>query len=153
MLEALQDSWLAHTIGESQMLTASLSALHLVGFTLVMSSALVSGLRMLGVTLREVTAINVIRPATRVMLIGLSISAATGALLFIPRAAGAAANDIFRLKLTLLLGAILMHFTMTRRVAGWRGVGDTGAQRATGALGLALWVGVALAGCAFILLE
>jgi hypothetical protein len=153
LLEALQDSWLAHTIGESQMLTASLSALHLVGFTLVMGSALVSGLRLLGVTLREVGAIDVIRPATRVLLVGLSVSAVTGSLLFVPRAAGAAANDIFRLKLTLLLGAVLVHFAITRRVAGRGGAGDTGAQRATGALGLALWVGVALAGCAFILLE
>ena len=118
MLEALQDSWLAHAIGESQMITASLSALHLVGFTLVMSSALVSGLRMLGFTLREVSAIDVVRPATRALLIGLSISAVTGALLFVPRAAGAAANDIFRLKLTLLLGALVMHFAVTRRVAG-----------------------------------
>src|SRR4029077_15262415 len=107
LLEALQDSWLAHTIGESQMLTASLSALHLVGFTLVMGSALVSGLRMLGVALREGTAINGVRPATRAQLIVLSISSFTGSLLFIPRAAGAAANDIFRLKLTLLLVALL----------------------------------------------
>ena len=152
MLEALQDSWLAHEIGESQMITASLSSLHLIGFTLVMSSALVSGLRMLGVTLREVSAINVIRPATRALLIGLSISAVTGALLFIPRAAGAAANSVFRLKMTLLLGALVMHFAVTRRVAS-RGAGDTAAQRATGAVGLALWVGVALAGLAFILLE
>jgi len=152
VLEALQHSWLAHTVGESQMLTASLSALHLIGFTLVMSSALVSGLRMIGVTLREVSAINVVRPATRTLLIGLTISAVTGSLLFVPRAAGAAANSIFRLKLTLLLGAILMHFIVTRRVAR-RGAGDTGAQRAAGAVGLALWVGVALAGCAFILLE
>jgi len=152
LLEALQGSWLAHTIGESQMLTASLSAFHLVGFTLIMSSALVSGLRMLGFTLREVSAINVIRPATRALLVGLSISAVTGLLLFVPRAAGAAANDIFRLKLTLLLGALVMHFAVTRRVARGGG-GDTGAQRATGAVGLALWVGVALAGLAFILLE
>ena len=38
MLEALQSSWLARAIGESQMLTASLSAMHLIGFTLVMGS-------------------------------------------------------------------------------------------------------------------
>jgi len=65
MLEALQRSWLAHTINESQVITASLSALHVIGFTLVMSSAAVTGLRMIGVTLREVPVLDVVRPATR----------------------------------------------------------------------------------------
>jgi len=80
------------------------------------------------------------------------VSATTGALLFLPRAGGAAANPIFRVKLTLLLSAILIHFAVTRRVAS-RAIGNSGTARATGGIGLALWVGVALAGCAFILWE
>jgi hypothetical protein len=152
MLETLQNSWLAHTVNESQVITASLSALHLIGFTLVMSSAAVTGLRMIGVTLREVLTIDVIRPATRTMLFGLALSASTGFLLFVPRAAGAAANPIFRTKLTLLLGALLIQFAVTRRVAR-RSAANSAAQRSAGAFGLALWMGVALAGCAFILWE
>ena len=152
MLEALQASWLAHTINESQAMTAGLSALHVIGFTLVMSSAVVTGLRMIGVTLREVPVVEVVRSATRTLLIGLAVSASTGALLFLPRATGAAANSIFRMKLTLLLAAILIQFAVTRRVA-WRSADPSGSQRAAGACGLALWVGVALAGCAFILWE
>ena len=152
MLEALQASWLAHSINESQGITASLSALHVIGFTLVMSSAVVTGLRMTGITLREVPVIEVIRPATRTMLIGLAVSASTGTLLFLPRASGAASNSIFRAKLTLLLAALLIQFAVTRRVAG-RGADHSGTQRAAGAVGLALWVSVALAGCAFILWE
>ena len=152
MLEALQNSWLAHTVNESQVITASLSALHLIGFTLVMSSAVVTGLRMIGVTLLEVPIIDVIRPATRTMLIGLALSASTGFLLFVPRAAGAAANPIFRAKLTLLVGALLLQFAVTRRVARCSAA-HSAAQRSAGAFGLALWVGVALAGCAFILWE
>jgi len=152
MLEALQHSWLAHIINESQVITASLSALHVIGFTLVMSSAVVTGLRMIGITLRELPVIDVVRPATRTMLIGLAVSASTGFLLFVPRAAGAAANPIFRVKLSLLLGALLVQFAVTRRLAS-RNVANGAAQRSAGAFGLALWVGVALAGCAFILWE
>ena len=81
------------------------------------------------------------------MLIGLALSASTGFLLFVPRAAGAAANPIFRAKLTLLLGALLIQFAVTRRVAR-RSAASSAAQRSAGAIGLALWVGDALAGCA-----
>jgi hypothetical protein len=152
MLEALQGSWLAHTIGESQMLTASLSSLHLIGFTLVMGSALVSNLRMTGVLLPERPASDVTDPAARVVLIGLAISAATGLLLFVPRAEGAAANSTFRVKLTLLALAVLVHFVAQLRVARDADAGR-GIATLVGLLGIALWMGVALAGCAFILLE
>ena len=47
-----RSSWLAHVIAESQWLTAALSSLHLLGFTLVMGSALLSNLRMLGLPVR-----------------------------------------------------------------------------------------------------
>lgn len=152
MLDALQSSWLAHTIGESQMLTASLSSLHLLGFTLVMGSALVSNLRLLGRLLPETSATDVTRPAARVLVAGLLLSAVTGALLFAPRAAGAAANDTFRVKLTLLVLAVLVHFGVQARMAR-RADTARGAARAVGALGIVLWVGVALAGCAFVLIE
>ena len=152
MLEALQDSRLAHFIGESQMITAALSSLHLVGFTLVMGSALMFNLRMLGATLREVTAASIIRSASRVLVTGLVISITTGTLLFVPRAAGASANSIFRLKLTLLAGALLLHFVIQRRVASTSADGSM-AQRLSGAAGVGVWTALALAGCAFILLE
>lgn len=152
MLEALQSSWLARTIAQSQMLTASLSALHLIGFTLVMGSALVSNLRMLGGLLPERAATDVTRPAARALGMGLLLSALTGALLFAPRAAGAAANGTFRVKLTLIAAAVLVHFLLQQRAARRAGEAPRTA-RAVGALGLALWVGVALAGSAFILLE
>jgi len=152
VLEALQDSRLAHFIGESQMITAALSSLHLVGFTLVMGSALMFNLRMLGAILREVRAASVVRAASHVLLTGLGVSITTGALLFIPRAAGASANSIFRLKLTLLACALLLHFAVQRRVAFSSREGSL-AQRLSGAAGVGVWTALALAGCAFILLE
>src|SRR5437870_4541627 len=117
MLETLQHSWLAHTVGESQMLTASLSAIHLIGFTMVMGSAALSNLRILGVALVELPAIEVTRPASRTLALGLLISVVTGFLLFSPRASGAAANSTFRLKLSLILVAALTHFALQQRTA------------------------------------
>jgi hypothetical protein len=65
MLEALQHSWVAHAVGESQMLTASLSSLHLIGLTLVLGSAVLSNLRVMGLLLADLPVPDVTRPAWR----------------------------------------------------------------------------------------
>jgi hypothetical protein len=152
VLEALQSSWLAQAIGQSQGLTAALSAVHLLGFALVLGSALVSNLRMTGVLLAELPATQVTHPASRNIAIGLLISAATGALLFMPRARGAAANPIFQLKLTLVVLAAIVQFVLQRKVAR-RANRSRGLARVVGVLGILLWTSAALAGCGFILLE
>ena len=152
MLNALQSSWLAHTVGESQMLTASLSALHLVGFTLVMGSAVVSNLRLLGALFADQPATDITRPARRALLLGACLSATTGSLLFMPRAASAVANDFFRVKVALLAVALLFLAIVQGRVSR-RASTEPGQARLMGAIGLALWIGAALAASAFILIE
>lgn len=151
MLESLQHSALASAISNSLWLTAGLSALHVVGFSLVSGGALVSNLRLLGVLFRERPIAEIAGPTRRGMAIGLLLSAITGALLFVPRARAASGNEFFQLKMTLLVGAVLMQFVVQRRLLDVRP--DAPAFRIAGAIGLALWIGVGLAGCAFILLE
>ena len=126
--------------------------MHLLGFTLVMGSALVSNLRLLGRLLPERAATEVTRPAARALVVGLLISGTTGLLLFAPRARGTAANSTFRVKLALIVAAALIHFAVQPRVAR-RAHEAPGVASVVGALGLALWAGVALAACAFILIE
>jgi hypothetical protein len=72
-------------------------------------------------------------------------------------------NWIFQLKMALLMAAVLFHVLVHRRVArtprhnhisgqsamSW----STPMQKATAVVGLLLWTGLALSGCAFILLE
>ncbi len=152
MFEALQASSLARAVGESQLATAGLSAVHLVGFTLVMGSALVSNLRLAGALLVERPASETVVPSTRVLVIGLLVSAVTGSLLFLPRAASAAANGIFQIKITLLVLALAVHVMVVCRLATRPGASIV-AARVAGVVGLALWAGVAVAGCAFILVE
>jgi hypothetical protein len=152
LFDALQASALAHAIAESRWATAILSAVHLIGFTVVMGSALVTNLRLVGALFPERPATDVMRPATRALAVGLAISAATGALLFAPRAAHAAVNSIFQVKMLLLASAVTWHATVQPRVAS-RMPEPVAAVRVLGATGLALWVSLALAGCAFILFE
>lgn len=148
----LQTTRVAATVGDSNLLMGALSATHLVGFTLITGGALVSNLRMLGVLLSGQPVLDITRPASRGIAVGLVISVVTGVLLFSPRATAASRNGIFQIKMLCLIAAAVFQYSLHRAVAR-RSAASPGLLRATGAVGLSLWLGVALAGCAFILLE
>ena len=61
-------------------------------------------------------------------------------------------NGFFQTKMLLLAAAVVVHATLYRRVTR-RHDSTPMMLRLTGALGLSLWSGVAVAGCAYILLE
>ncbi len=147
----IEGTRLAITVRDSLLLTGALSAVHVVGFTLVTGGALVANLNLLGLLFAGRSPLDVTRPASRGIALGLAISIVTGALLFAPRASAASVNGIFQVKMALLVTAVLFHLSVHQRVAR---SGDTGALRhGTAVIGLLLWIGLALAGCAFILLE
>ena len=116
-----------------------------------MVAALVVLLRTIGLLCRGHRAVALENAALRQQLSVLR-RVVSGLLLLTPRIAHASSNSIFRLKMLLLCAATAFHFAIYRDAA--RGV-----RRAllgpgvVGALGLALWSGVVLAGCAFILFE
>lgn len=147
----LEGTRMAITVRDSLMLTGALSAVHLVGFTLTTGGALVANLNLLGMLFPDRPPIEVSRPATRGIALGLTISALTGVLLFAPRATVASVNGIFQMKMLLLMAAVLFHALVHKRAAGSNV--SASARRGTGAIGLLLWTGLALAGCAYILLE
>lgn len=152
VFEWIEATRVADAIRGSLTLTATLSATHLIGFTLITGGALLANLRCLGVLLAKQPLNDVMRPASRGIAIGLAISVFTGALSFSTRATAAVENGIFQTKMSLLVAAVFLHFAVQRRLAHASGP-ETGVVRVTGVLGLCLWLGLALAGCAFILLE
>ena len=143
---------IATTIAQSLMLTAGLSAVHLIGFTLLMGSAVVSNLRLIGVLFPRRPVLEVTGPAGRGLALGFGISVTTGLLLFTGRASAASENGIFQLKMLLLVTAAVFHFGLQRKIIRRASVTPR-LLRVTGALGLTLWFSVALTACAFILLE
>ena len=148
----LESTSMAQTISGSLALTATLSAVHLLGYTLVLGGALVMHLRLVGAALPRAAVQDVVRPAGYLIALGLGVSIVTGSLLFSGRATSVAANGLFQIKMSLLLIAtawqIGIHYRLARTAALSR-------QRASalGLVGLALWVGLAVTACAFILLE
>jgi hypothetical protein len=112
----LETTSVARLIAESLPVTASLSAIHLIGFTLVTGSALVANLRLLGVLLPQRPIIEVAGAARRGIAVGAVISIATGLLLFASRAISVSANGTFQVKMLLLATAVVFHFTLHRSV-------------------------------------
>ena len=152
ILSWIETTRVATTVAESATLTAWLSAVHVVGFALVTGAALVANLRGLGALFSRIEASDVLMPANRAILLGLVVSVATGVPLFAARAADAGANGTFQLKMLLLLGAATFQFAFV----GGRGATERRSVRALRALSvvaLALWLGLALAAFAFLLLE
>ena len=147
-----EGSGLAQAVAQSAILTGLLSGTHLVGLTLVVGGALVSSLRCVGVLFPDRSVREIVRPIVSGITLGLGISIATGLLLVAPRLSTALANRIFQVKMLLLVVAAAFHFAVYHRV-GRGGDAGLGTLRAIGVTELALWLGVALAGCAFILLE
>ena len=150
--EWLRATDVALAVRDSLLLTGALSAIHLLGFTLVTGGAFVSNLRLLGILLPDHAVAAVARPAARGIALGLLISGLTGFLLFAPRAPEAGVNTIFRFKMLMLASAAAFHFTVHRSVSTRPSVSPP-AQRLVGAVGFVLWASVAVAGCAYILLE
>ncbi len=147
----LQGSGLATAIRESLLLTASLSAVHLLGVTLVGGGALVSGLRFRGVLFAEQPIGEVVRPAGHAMLLGLAISVVTGGLLFSARASMAVENGFFQLKMSLLVVAAVSHALLY--ASGRLGRSNDWATGLMGVLRSVLYGAVIVAGCAYILFE
>jgi hypothetical protein len=143
---------IAKVIANSLPLTASLSAIHLIGFTLLMGGAVVSNLRLTGALLASQPLTAVRRPAERGMLVGLFISVTTGFLLFAPRASTASENTFFQLKMTALVAAFVCQFVLQRIIMS-KASDSSAAAKAIGATALTLWLGLAIAACAFVLLE
>ncbi len=150
VLSWLQATRVAQTVAESKMLTAALSATHLVGLTLIVGSAFVSALALTGIAFPLRSPSEATASMRRAVWLGLTISLVTGFLLFSGRAEAASENSFFQVKMLLLVAAASCQLAMHR--IAQRG-STSRALQTTGVLGAALWVGVALAGCAFILLE
>ena len=148
LLAWIQATRIATTIGGSSSLTGFLSAIHLLGLTLLVGGALVFRLRMMGIVLADRPMGDVTPAPVRGMAVGLTISVASGLLLFASRVAAAGDNSLFQVKMLLLSAAIAFHFAVYRGASR-----RTDDARLPGGVGLILWFGVAVAGCAFILLE
>lgn len=152
LVTALEQSHLAAWVSSSPLILGALSGFHLIGFTLVVGTALVSGLHMMGVAFADRPSREVIATAVRVMVAGIALSVLTGIVQVSPRAGAALANWIFVAKMTLLAGAIAAQVVVPR-FAARADAGTVFELRVWSVVTTILWLAVGVMGAAFILLE
>lgn len=150
MLESLEASALADAVRTSLLLTATLSAIHVAGFMLVMSGALLANLRLVGALFRDRPIAEIVTPAHKAILAGVAINVVTGGVMFSERATAAASNRTFQLKMAFFVLALLVQFVLVRGAGDGRRLVSS---RVAGVAGLCAWTSLALTACAYILLE
>jgi uncharacterized membrane protein len=141
-------------IRDSRVLFPAIETIHLFALTILLGTTIVVSLRLMGVTLRRQPLAELGAELAPWIDGSIVVMLASGSLLFLSEALKCYGSSAFRVKMLLLLAALVFHVTVFRVVSrtdeskvgpAWR--------KAAGALGLALWFGVGLAGRGIAFLE
>lgn len=146
ILAWIQTSTLGHAISKSNhLLIAGFQVIHVMGFVLLLSSLVLISLRLLGLSLAGHSVPKVAGQTTRLLWLGLTLAISSGVLMFIGSPRHYFDNPAFRVKMLLLLGAVLMQILLFQRVSA-RESATPLLARISVAISLVLWFGVSLAG-------
>jgi hypothetical protein len=140
-------TWISKVINDSNWLFPAIEAIHIVALALLFGAALVLNLRLLGVMLRNVPVSRLARELAPWTLCSLIVILISGALLFASEAVKSFYSVPFRVKIVLLIVAILFHYTVGRKVSLTEEVQFSSLfSKATGIVGIILWLSVGFAG-------
>jgi len=142
-----EQSWLGHAIRESKWVFAITEVLHLFGLTVLIGTALILAMRLLGWALQTKPARDLACELTPWVYTALATVLVTGILLFVSEAVKCWRNPAFRYKMLFLFLALIFQFTVLRVLSR----ADEGrfppiARGLTGIVAVLLWFGVAVAG-------
>ena len=144
-------SWWGETpfamwLGGAPWRIATLLTVHLFGITMLLGTVIVASLRLLGLFQREKPLAQLHRDLQTVRRIGFTLTFVAGALIFTGGAVSYYEGYWFRLKLGLLLVALVFHFTIYRSVVSGDRQYSSLVRRLTGVAMLLLWFSVGWAG-------
>lgn len=150
VFEWLEASHLAVYIRQSHLLYPVIETIHIIGFIILVGSAVLFDIRLLGISKRlPVTGLaKHLLPWSRRSLL---LVIPTGVLLFMTQAISLSNNRIFGIKLVFILLAFTnagyFHRYTFRTVAGWDQLQPTPVSaRAAGIISILLWTGVITCG-------
>lgn len=134
-------------INDSNWLFPAIEAVHIVALALLFGAALVLNLRLLGVMLRNVSVAKLARELAPWTFCSLIVILISGALLFASEAVKSFYSVPFRVKMVLLLAAIVFHYTVGRKVSFMAEDRVSPLfSKGTAIVGIALWLSVGFAG-------
>ncbi|HZB12732.1 MAG TPA: DUF6644 family protein [Chryseolinea sp.] len=145
VFEWLEHSSLAVYIRQSPLLFPTIEIVHIVGFVVLVGSAFLFDLRLLGVA-RKIAVVDVANYVLPWSRRSLSIVVPTGFLLFISQAKALSANGVFGLKLILIIIAIanagIFHRFTFKSASSWSNSETPLAAKAAALISLLLWISV-----------
>ena len=147
----LEASTVGVAISESEWLFPTIETVHVLALTLVIGSIAMLDLRLLGVSWRDRSVIELAADTLPWTWGAFVVAAISGVLMFVSAATTYYDNVPFRIKLVLLalagVNMAIFHFTAYRRVHHWSDqVRTPVAARIAATLSLTFWVGVVFAG-------
>jgi hypothetical protein len=144
-LSVLENSAIAHAISKSNhLVAASLQVVHVIGFITLLAALVLVSLRLLRWAFNDQSLADIAAAANRLVAIGLALVVASGVLMFVATPQLYFYKPAFELKMLLFAGALLLQFTLLRRMA--QGSAGTWAVRTLVGLSLLTWFSIGFAG-------
>ena len=146
LFQACHQSALGHVMRDVPWLFPCVETVHLLALGLLGGTVLMVDLRLFGAVLRQEPVSRLAREVEPWMIGGLVAMLISGLPLFFSEALKLYTNGAFRLKMILLLLAVIYTFTAHRRVVFGDEFPSPMRCRMTALVSLALWSGVGLCG-------
>lgn len=144
---ALAHSPLGQAMQTSRWGFAVVEMVHLLGLAFLGGSVLIVDLRLLGVILRDESALMIGRGVSRLLLCSLTVMVLSGMALLSEEAGKCYYSPAFRCKMALLATAVVFYFTLHRQAILRVQSGKPALwPRIAAAVSLLLWLGVGVAG-------
>lgn len=149
-LAELESSRLAEALRSGPLVFPLVEVVHILGFVVLVGAAVMFDLRLLGLS-RHLSVSELARHLLPWARRGLAVAVPSGVLLFLPQATQLGTSPVFRLKLLLILLAVLnaglFHRGVFRTVRDWDAQASTPVPaKAAAIVSLVLWVGVITCG-------
>ena len=143
----VDETWISKVINDSKWLFPAIEGIHIVALALLFGTVIILNLRLLGVGIKQRSASELSRELQPWTFCSLLVILSTGVLLFTAEASKSFRSTPFRVKIVLLIAAIVFHYTVSRRI-----VGRDDAQphpllaKGSAVIAILLWVSVGFAG-------
>ena len=142
----LRDSALAHAISKTDHLVgAGLQIIHVMGLVALLASLVLISLHLVGLAFKHQPVTDIAREATKLVWLGLALTASSGTLMFIATPKLYFYNPAFRVKMILFFVAVIVQLALFRKTATQTAPTPMFARASVG-ISLAAWFSVAMAG-------
>ena len=141
------ETWLHNFVADSKWMFPAIEGVHIVALALLFGAVIVLNLRLLGIMQRQRPAADLCRELEPWIFSSLVIILTTGVMLFFSEATRSFHSGPFRLKIVLLVSAIVFHYGVSKRIANREDAQPHPlVDKPAAVLGILLWISVGFAG-------